>query len=400
MRAFGRLGAGLVGVLVGALLALGVEGMPRPLEPKPGQGTAGRSRPGFARLLHEDRSTVLMAWSPGELPKKAEAALQGLRGVDDVTTVMAGLEWIHGSYADGGAVVDDPPHGLAIPFEIALVEPREYAHFVAPEERAAVRGLDRSEIVLAETEARLRGAGPAEGLRLDLASRSARVSGVVSDVATNGYEALLRGPAPPTWSHSNRYVLMRVHGPGTRARVERHIQNMLEPGEVLRVRARGETPYLRYGDAVLPQMLVKQFFGEFAGRPLDDGRVLIDPDWERANIRTESVPLLGEVSCHRAVFGQLEGALTDIVGDSLNHTIRREDYGGCYSPRFISRDPGSRLSHHAWGIAIDMNVQSNAFGTRADQDPQLVKRMEQWGFTWGGEWLVPDGMHFEWVRWP
>jgi hypothetical protein len=23
--------------------------------------------------------------------------------------------------------------------------------------------------------------------------------------------------------------------------------------------------------------------------------------------------------------------------------------------------------------------------------------MREHGFTWGGDWLVPDGMHFEWV---
>jgi D-alanyl-D-alanine carboxypeptidase len=25
---------------------------------------------------------------------------------------------------------------------------------------------------------------------------------------------------------------------------------------------------------------------------------------------------------------------------------------------------------------------------------------ERWGFTWGGRWLVPDGMHFEFLRFP
>ena len=30
----------------------------------------------------------------------------------------------------------------------------------------------------------------------------------------------------------------------------------------------------------------------------------------------------------------------------------------------------------------------------------MVKIFEQWGFTWGGQWLVPDGMHFEFVRFP
>jgi hypothetical protein len=34
------------------------------------------------------------------------------------------------------------------------------------------------------------------------------------------------------------------------------------------------------------------------------------------------------------------------------------------------------------------------------QDPQLVETMARWGFTWGGFWLVPDPMHFEYVRPP
>jgi hypothetical protein len=45
-------------------------------------------------------------------------------------------------------------------------------------------------------------------------------------------------------------------------------------------------------------------------------------------------------------------------------------------------------------------VSENAFGTKADQDARLVDTMERWGFTWGGRWIVPDGMHFEWNRWP
>ena len=30
--------------------------------------------------------------------------------------------------------------------------------------------------------------------------------------------------------------------------------------------------------------------------------------------------------------------------------------------------------------------------------PRLVSAFERWGFTWGGRWLVPDGMHFEIIR--
>jgi hypothetical protein len=31
-------------------------------------------------------------------------------------------------------------------------------------------------------------------------------------------------------------------------------------------------------------------------------------------------------------------------------------------------------------------------------DPRVVEIFERWGFEWGGRWLVPDPMHFEFVR--
>jgi hypothetical protein len=29
-----------------------------------------------------------------------------------------------------------------------------------------------------------------------------------------------------------------------------------------------------------------------------------------------------------------------------------------------------------------------------------VEIFDRWGFTWGGSWLVPDGMHFEFRNFP
>jgi hypothetical protein len=31
-------------------------------------------------------------------------------------------------------------------------------------------------------------------------------------------------------------------------------------------------------------------------------------------------------------------------------------------------------------------------------DPRLIEIMERWGLAWGGRWIVPDGMHFEYLR--
>ena len=47
-----------------------------------------------------------------------------------------------------------------------------------------------------------------------------------------------------------------------------------------------------------------------------------------------------------------------------------------------------------------MNVSANPEGGASRQDPRLVEIFRRWGFTWGGDWLVPDPMHFEYTRVP
>jgi hypothetical protein len=53
---------------------------------------------------------------------------------------------------------------------------------------------------------------------------------------------------------------------------------------------------------------------------------------------------------------------------------------------------------HAFGLAVDLNVSTNLFGTRGDMDPRVVEIFEKWGFLWGGRWSQPDPMHFELTR--
>ena len=42
------------------------------------------------------------------------------------------------------------------------------------------------------------------------------------------------------------------------------------------------------------------------------------------------------------------------------------------------------LSHHSWGVAVDLNIAGNYYGVPPDQDSRLVAVMERWGFAWGG----------------
>jgi hypothetical protein len=395
----------VVGGLIGATAIMGFDGWARPESSHGGPSLAEprRDPPPPVEVEHKatkvaPQKTLLLAWATGGLPAATERVLERTRGVVDATTVRAALDWIESSESSDGTAVDRPPKDMAIPFEVAYVQPGEYAGFVPPAERDAVRALVPGEAVLATTEAELRGAS--QGLLLQLREGSLQVSGTVSDVATQGYEALTTGPVSPSGSRVERFVLIHLEPGVDRRRVVRAVERLLEPNQRLRVRAQGETPFLRHGDAVLPQLVIKKVFGEFSARPLPDGRIEIDPAWQEANIRRGRVPLLGEVTCHRALFGQLRAALKAVAAEGLGHTINPSQYGGCFGPRFINSDPGARLSHHAWGVAIDINVAENLYGTRPDQDMRLVEAFRGAGFTWGGDWQIPDGMHFEWVRFP
>lgn len=131
---------------------------------------------------------------------------------------------------------------------------------------------------------------------------------------------------------------------------------------------------------------------------LEDGFIKPDKEWITQNIATADVAVIGEVTCHRLLIPQLQAAMNEIVEAGLAELIRGDDYGGCYVPRFIDRDPSLPLSMHAFGLAVDINVSTNLLGTKGDQDARVVEIFERWGFTWGGRWERPDPMHFELAR--
>jgi hypothetical protein len=133
--------------------------------------------------------------------------------------------------------------------------------------------------------------------------------------------------------------------------------------------------------------------GTMTFQVLDDGFIRPDPAWVSANITSATVPIIGSVTCHRLLIPQLHAALTEIEAEGLADRIYQ--YGGCYVPRFIDRDPGKPLSMHAFGLAIDVNTPTNQLGTQGDMDPRVVEIFERWGFVWGGRWSRPDPMHFE-----
>jgi hypothetical protein len=147
--------------------------------------------------------------------------------------------------------------------------------------------------------------------------------------------------------------------------------------------------------AVLTGTSAADAVGSFGYRPLPDGRVVPDPRWVAANIRTEEVPILGRVTCHRVMLPQLRAVLAEVVQRGLADKIHPDEYAGCYYPRYIGYDPAKGLSLHSWGIAVDLNVPGNLRGTRGEIDRQVVAIFKKWGFAWGGDWAWTDPMHFE-----
>lgn len=138
--------------------------------------------------------------------------------------------------------------------------------------------------------------------------------------------------------------------------------------------------------------------GSMNFRILKNGYIEPDSAWVATNIASGEVPILGSVTCHRILLPQLGAALAEIQEQGLAHKIDRADFGGCYVPRFIGRDPRRGLSMHAFGLAVDLNVSTNQLGTRGKIDPGVIEIFEKWGFTWGGQWSSPDPMHFELAR--
>jgi hypothetical protein len=346
---------------------------------------------------------VLLAWTPGRLPPRLAGLLRRAPGVRAVTVVKGGRLGLAGSTDADGQVVDRPPRGMTVPLEAIAFDPSTYTGFLPASARAAFRRLAPTEALLGATSARLRRLGPGGRLRLaggggvPPGGRWLTVAGVVDDALVGAAEVAVSGAGGRAVGVTrDRYALLAYRG--GRAAVAEAVRRRLPAAVPVRLRGPGETPFFRAGDAVLPQAMVKERFGEFAWRPLGGGDFVQDPAWQAADLATGRVPILGRVRCNRVLLPALVGAMRDLEQRNLAGLVDPGGFAGCWSSR-LTRS-GSGVSRHAWGAAVDLNVAGNPTGLASAQDPRLVEVMERWGFTWGGRWLVPDPAHFEYLRPP
>ena len=123
-------------------------------------------------------------------------------------------------------------------------------------------------------------------------------------------------------------------------------------------------------------------------------QVIPESSWTASHLRTETMPLIGRVTCNTVMLPQLRAALNDVVAQGLSKYVYQT--AGCFNARFIAGS--TRLSNHAFGMAIDINSAENGRGGRGQMNPSVVRIFEKWGFAWGGTWKYTDPMHFELTR--
>ncbi len=377
--------AGVVVAVVATMASARTDG------PEPGSSPPSRAVPSTTEASTPDApppDPVLLVWTSGGLPAGFAAEAAAVPGVVEVAVVRGDQAAMVAASAEG-RVVEQLTDGWRIPLDTLAVDPTTFSSFLPEPAATMVRGLEPGEAVLTETSADVRGVGA--GAVIELEGGVVTVRGVIDDVSGAGAEILVTAAqAPALGIVTERYLLLRHTA--DRPVLERALAGFLD-GRAVRFRTPAETTWLRHGDAVEPNLFLKEAFGEFAYRDGQGRGVEISPAWVERWIVTEAVPILGPVTCHREVIGPLRAALRELSDAGLGHLVDPADFAGCFSARRI--EAGQPLSHHAWGAALDLNVDGNPRGSFSSQDPRLVEAMADHGFTWGGAWLVPDPAHYE-----
>ncbi len=365
---------------------------PAPTEPDP--TTPDPTTPEPSPSPHPQ---VVVMWAHGGLPPDIATRAAALPAVISAAHVRSDTLGLTGSRDADGATVDDLEPGWRIPVEVRAVDPATGVDMLAPgPTREAVATLEPGQVLLPAASAQRRGL--TAGGTLDLEGRTGLVvAAVVEDDVLGGAEIIVHVADADAVGLDADGSLRIIHdgsaGPDLTSALE-----ALAPAETaVRVVGAGAGGPARRAPLVLSLPAVKERFGEFAFRDDDaDREVHTEPAWVEEHIVVAEVPILGRVRCHRAIIEDLRAALQEVVDAGLAGTIDPDDYGGCYHARRIGNH-SNRLSHHSWGIAIDINVDLSLPGMGPPPEPEVVDAFAAHGFRWGGLFLTPDNHHFEWV---
>lgn len=114
------------------------------------------------------------------------------------------------------------------------------------------------------------------------------------------------------------------------------------------------------------------------------------------------------IYCHPGLIDPLSTAFHNLI--ERGYVSELKTWDGCWNLRPIrGREKRYRelmkagkvleaiklLSIHSWARAIDLNAGENGLGKKPKLSKGFVKCFTDAGFEWGGNWVRPDGMHFQ-----
>lgn len=324
----------------------------------------------------------------------------------------------------GGATVQAAASSFSFPMSTTFLPDDAIATLMGAD---VLTGLTDRTLVMSSGTAAMRGARAGDVVTLRHVAGGTRdftITQIVDDAITGGTELLMlpsaalrlgvdRESRVMIWGFDSRDSIMQAMaaadvvtnaavGPGS-------IHDPIGTPRPIRVR-RSWDP--RDPDGTLGMAAMKAALGEFSYRVnAGSNWVTVDSAWTAANLPSSRVSLgIGvRARCHRVIEPLLQSVFAQIAARGLSGAIdvsNANAAGGCFAPRFNRLAPNSNvgfLSRHTWAGAIDLNTIRDCQGctppsmaTRAG-GCEAVRIFRAAGFSWGGNYTTPDGMHFEYV---
>jgi len=138
----------------------------------------------------------------------------------------------------------------------------------------------------------------------------------------------------------------------------------------------------------------------FYGPPTDAGLVAVPCPWRLA-IAWDLSKSTGSIRVHPKVADSLRRVLDRVYahyGEQRIRELRLHLYGGSYNNRPMRG--GTRLSTHAWGIAIDWDPERNRLNWNHERAGFARPEYDAWWQAWEDEGWVGLGRHknFDWMH--
>jgi len=309
----------------------------------------------------------------------------------------------------GANAVQLPQAGFAYPMGTTVLPKDVVARTMG---RDVAQYLEPDSLILGEVSAGLRGAQAGDRVLLTASSGATvqfRVAAVLSAEQIGGAEFLMstQGGDRLGIARLSRVVMW---GFPSRAAIDSAMRANGLVSTSVRIRRSWDPAD---PDDTIGMARTKSLLGEFAYRVNANGSVSQDAAWVSASLPRGRELLNGAIPirarCHNGVKPGIQAALAEVAAAGLGGVINVNDAntaGGCHLARFNRLTPDSSLgflSRHSWGMAIDTNTRGSCQGCAPPDFATLpggcrvVQIFRKHGFAWGGNFLTPDGMHFEFV---